>query len=127
MDQFQLIKNAGYQVIINLSVLSSQEALPFEKSIVENHGLDYYHIPVVWDSPSLENLLQFMETVNVCYDKKIFIHCIANKRVSSFMFLYRICHENMDTDYALTDLNKIWVPNEGWQNFIQVVLKHFGK
>ena len=126
-DQFQLIKNSGYQFIINLAVLTSPEALPFEESIVQNHGLDYYHIPVAWDSPSIENLIKFIDIMNVCWAKKIFIHCIANKRVSVFIFLYRICHENLDSDFSLTELNKIWVPNGVWQNFIQAVIKYFGK
>jgi protein tyrosine phosphatase (PTP) superfamily phosphohydrolase (DUF442 family) len=126
-EQFKFIKNSGYHVIINLAILTSPEALSYEESIVKDYGLDYYHIPVIWDSPLIENLLRFFEAMKLFSDKKIFIHCIANKRVSAFMFLYRICYENFDTDLALTDLNKIWLPNEIWQNFIHSALKHFGK
>jgi protein tyrosine phosphatase (PTP) superfamily phosphohydrolase (DUF442 family) len=72
-QQFQFIKNSGYDVIINLAVLTSPEALPSEESIVRSYGLDYFHIPVIWDSPSIENLHLFFEAMKLFAHKNLFI------------------------------------------------------
>ena len=50
-------------------------------------------------------------------DHKIFVHCAANKRVSEFVYLYRIC-QGVDELIARQDLVKIWTPNQIWEKFI---------
>ena len=50
-------------------------------------------------------------------DDKIFVHCAANKRVSAFVYLYRIC-QGVDELIARQDLVKIWTPNQIWEKFI---------
>lgn len=53
--QFSVIQEAGYQVVINLAPLQSSNALPNEQTIVEALGMEYIHIPVLWDDPTPEN------------------------------------------------------------------------
>jgi hypothetical protein len=48
-------------------------------------------------------------------------------RVSAFMYLYRIIHEHINTEEAKQDLQKIWQPNETWQQFIEKVVEHYQK
>ncbi len=55
-------------------------------------------------------------------DKKIFVHCAANKRVSAFIYLYRI-QKGVNKQEAKKDLEKIWSPNEIGQNFIDLVIE----
>ncbi|MDJ0674379.1 MAG: sulfur transferase domain-containing protein, partial [Calothrix sp. MO_167.B42] len=50
-EDFAMIKRAGYQLIINLAMSDSPDALLDEKEIVEAAGMEYIHIPVVWDNP----------------------------------------------------------------------------
>ena len=52
-------------------------------------------------------------------EKKVFVHCAANKRVSAFIYLYRRSQKDVDKEVAKKDLEKIWIPNETWQQFIQ--------
>ncbi len=47
-EQFSDIKNAGYQTVINLALTNSSNALSDEPEIVENNGMEYIHIPVIW-------------------------------------------------------------------------------
>ncbi|WP_038296902.1 MULTISPECIES: phosphatase, partial [Nostocales] len=42
-EQFSAIKKAGYEVIVNLALPESPNALPDEKQIVESQGMQYVH------------------------------------------------------------------------------------
>ena len=80
----------GYEVLINLALLDSPGALPNEGTLVTVLGLQYFHIPVVWESPQPSDLDQFFKTMQRNQNRKVFVHCVLNMRVSVFVFLYRI-------------------------------------
>lgn len=125
VEQFSHIKEAGYQVVINLALKDSSNALSNEKEIVETQGMQYIHIPVIWENPREDKLQEFIEVMKTNVDQKIFVHCAANKRVSAFMYLYRRFQEGIDDEVAKKDLHQIWIPNEVWQQFIQEVEKNY--
>ena len=123
--QFSLIKESGYQVVINLAPSTSTNAIANEAAIVESLGMHYIHIPIVWDSPALEDVERFFDAMNANANRFVFIHCAKNMRVSAFVYLYqRICKRVSNRD-AKADLQKIWIPDEIWQTFIQSVLAHY--
>ncbi|MBP5972264.1 protein tyrosine phosphatase family protein [Brasilonema sp. CT11] len=122
--EFSAIQQAGYQIVVNLALPESTNALPEEKQIVESQGMQYVHIPVVWEKPTIENVNDFFSVMEANTQKKVFVHCIANKRVSAFIYLYYRLHEHMSEEDAKKELHKIWVPNEIWQNFMEQVIKN---
>ena len=124
-EQLPAIKDSGYQTVVNLALPTSTNALPDEKQVVENLGMQYVHIPVVWENPTLEDLEQFFSVMKANADQKIFVHCAANMRVSAFMYLYRRIHDRMSDEEAKKYLSQIWQPNETWQKFIEQVLEHY--
>ncbi len=121
-EEFLHLKQAGYQVVINLALEDSSNALPKEQEIVESQGMQYIHIPVIWEKPTEENLQEFIQVMKANADKKIFVHCAANKRVSAFIYLYRRTQEGIGDEAAKNDLHQIWIPNQTWQQFIQDVV-----
>jgi protein tyrosine phosphatase (PTP) superfamily phosphohydrolase (DUF442 family) len=123
-EQFSVIKQAGYELVVNLALPESTNALPDEKQIVEAQDMDYIHIPVVWEKPTLENVKEFFSVMEANADKKVFVHCAANMRVSAFIYLYRYLYRGITEEEAKQDLHKIWVPNETWQKFIEQVVKN---
>ncbi|MGN5484577.1 hypothetical protein ACLJB4_09830, partial [Campylobacter coli] len=58
-------------------------------------------------------------------DKKVFVHCAANMRVSAFMYLYRRLYKGISNEEAKKELHQIWIPNELWQNFIQQFIENY--
>ncbi|HEY5870857.1 MAG TPA: protein tyrosine phosphatase family protein, partial [Candidatus Tectomicrobia bacterium] len=80
------------------------------------------HIPVVWENPTEADLARFFEVMDATQDKKRFVHCIANMRVSAFMFLYRVLRQGMPLDEARATMSQIWQPNPIWQKFIEAAL-----
>ncbi len=123
-EQFSAMKNAGYQVVINLALATSPNALPHEREIVEQHGMEYIHIPVLWESPRVEEAFQFFDAMKAHAGKKIFVHCAANKRVSAFLYLYRTLHLGITREEATRDLHQLWIPNDRWNTFMNQVTEH---
>lgn len=121
--QFSAIKNSGYQLVINLALVNSPGVISNEKQILDSLGIEYVHIPVVWEKPKITDFSQFESVMQVNSDKKVFVHCIANKRVSAFMYLFRYLHQGINKEDAKQDLYQIWIPNDIWQQFIDEVLE----
>ena len=124
-EQFLAVKNSGYQAVVNLALPKSLNALPDEQAIVEAQGMDYVHIPVIWENPTLEDIKRFFTVMETNADKNVFVHCAANMRVSAFMYIYRLIHEHISEEDAKKDLQQIWVPNEIWQKFITQVIEFY--
>ncbi|MBF2048405.1 MAG: protein tyrosine phosphatase family protein [Leptolyngbya sp. IPPAS B-1204] len=122
-DQFALLKQAGYEVVINLALPTSTNAIPNEAEIVAAQAMDYISIPVVWENPTLADAERFFQAMQTHTNRKVFVHCAMNMRVSAFMYLYRRIYEQIDEATAKQDLNKIWTPNSTWQQFIDQVLQ----
>ncbi len=123
--QFSAIRDSGYQVVVNLALPESSNALPQEQEIVENQGMQYVHIPVIWENPTLEDIEHFFSTMDANADKNVFVHCAANMRVSAFMYLHRRLNEGISEEEAKQTLDQIWVPNETWQKFMEEVIEHY--
>lgn len=124
-NQFAAIKNSGYQTIVNLALPTSTNAIPQEQEIVESQGMQYVHIPVDWEEPTIADIQQFFAVLQANQDKPVFVHCAMNMRVSAFMFLYRRICKGVSAADAAEDLHQIWTPNENWQRFIAQVLAHY--
>lgn len=116
--QFDAVKAAGYDVVINLAMGNTPRDLPNEPQLLAEHGFDYIHIPVVFDQPTAEDLAQFFDAMDANQGKKCFVHCIANARVSAFVFLYRVLRQGVPVEEARAQMHQIWTPNETWQAFI---------
>jgi len=117
-EQFGDIKAAGYEVVVNLAMPDSPDALPDESELVAEQGMAYVHIPVVWECPTAQDLEQFFAIMDEHWDKKVLVHCAVNKRVSSFIFLYQVIRQGVPPEDAREVLLRIWEPNAVWQSFM---------
>jgi protein tyrosine phosphatase (PTP) superfamily phosphohydrolase (DUF442 family) len=121
--QFNAIKKAGYQVVINLALTDSPGALLGEASLVERLGMAYYHIPVIWEKPDPKDLQRFFLVMDQERDKKIFVHCMLNFRVTAFVYLYRILSLGEPPEAPAEMMRQVWDPDETWQAFIDSILR----
>jgi len=126
-EQIALIAQAGCDVVINLARPTSPNALVDEAELVAAQGMDYVTIPVVWEEPTLDDLDRFFAAMEANQARKVFVHCVVNYRVSSFVYLYRVLRLGADPDEAIWDLRSIWEPDETWSAFIAAALETYSQ
>src|SRR5580765_6063731 len=108
-NDFAAMRKAGFDVVINLALPTSDNALPNEGELVSVRGMTYVHIPVKFDAPLPADFERFTRVLEACAGQRVFVHCAANMRVSAFVFLHRM-HHGADRAIAERDLAKIWLP-----------------
>ena len=87
-EQFGQIGAAGYEVVVNLAMPDSEDALEDEGSLVAKAGMVYVNIPIPFDAPRPWHLARFIAVMDGFKDDRVWVHCQVNARVSAFMFKY---------------------------------------
>ncbi len=118
--QIEAIAAAGYDSIINLSMHDSTDALFEEGGLVSEVGMMYFHIPVLFDAPTMEQLEVFLDLMDVLENQKIWVHCAYNWRVSAFMTHYR-CELESNKMLVLEQ----WKPDAAWLAFFEFEPRKF--
>ncbi len=116
-SQLREVASAGYQVVINLGLLDPRYCLRDEAGLVAEFGMEYFHIPVVFTDPNLDDYRRFVEVMAAHRDYKTFIHCALNWRVSAFVALYGELRLGWPRPKADSHMRTFWEPNEVWMNF----------
>ena len=118
--QFADIRAAGFDVVLNLAMPTSENALAEEGRLVSETGMTYVHIPVPWEAPNSAHLRQFFAVVDAmrAQDQEVWVHCAANYRASAFVYKYLTLKKGMSPEQASTPLLTQWLPemDENWQN-----------
>jgi protein tyrosine phosphatase (PTP) superfamily phosphohydrolase (DUF442 family) len=120
-------KELGYDVVVNLAPPQAQGSIANEGGIVASKGVKYVNIPVDFMHPNAEDFRFFSEVMKAAEGRNVFVHCQANFRGSSFVFLYRVIHEGAPAGEAWKKLQGVWVPEPQWKRFIEETLKANGK
>ena len=117
-EQFTIIADAGYELVVNLAMPGHQDAIASEGALVTALGMTYIHIPVPFDAPTEQHLSQFLGIMKANQDKNVFVHCIMNYRVSAFMYhYYRRIEGRSDRD-SRSEMFQRWQPDSVWQKFL---------
>ena len=116
--QLPEIAAAGFEVVVNLGLLDPRYCLADEAGSVANLGLDYHHIPVDFNAPQRGDLERFFSVMDASRDKKVFVHCAANYRVSSFVALYHEARQRWSPQQGDAHMRRVWEPNDTWTRFI---------
>jgi protein tyrosine phosphatase (PTP) superfamily phosphohydrolase (DUF442 family) len=116
----------GVEAVIYLAPLSVGDAVPEEPQILARQKIDFIHIPIAFNRPSNADFDQFSAAMTRFADKNVLVHCQINMRASSMVFLYRtiVGHEN--PQIAIADVEKVWLPDGIWKNFMQQQLTRHG-
>jgi protein tyrosine phosphatase (PTP) superfamily phosphohydrolase (DUF442 family) len=119
-DQIPLLREEGYDVVVNLAT-ASRERNSLEGFHVTASGMTYIHIPVDWEQPRLSDLSMFFDVMEANEGRKVFVHCFANMRASAFVYMYRTMVEGVAEEDALGAMNEVWDPAEvrQWGDLIE--------
>jgi protein tyrosine phosphatase (PTP) superfamily phosphohydrolase (DUF442 family) len=125
-DQLRALASEDYNVIINLAFHDDPRySLPNETQLVEELGMVYVHIPVAFDNPTEDKLLDFFDTMDRHKGKKILVHCAANMRVTAFLGLYDTIKQHQPEMQSFAPMKSIWQPDEIWSSFISQMIRKY--
>lgn len=126
-EQIPLIRDEGYDVIVNLAI-ADEERNGREGFLVAENGMTYVHIPVDWNEPQLDDVEMFFDVMNANRDRKVFVHCFANMRASAFVYLYRSLVEGVPESEARATMSEVWDPaeQEQWSDLIERSRERWG-
>ena len=124
-EELTQIATLGYKTVINLALVTSDNAIVNEGDIVTELGLPYIHIPIQWQQPLLEQFRLFVAVMQQQNQRKVWVHCAFNMRVSVFLYLYSRLHLKVDESVARQKLNQVWEPNDIWSQFIIDVINTY--
>jgi protein tyrosine phosphatase (PTP) superfamily phosphohydrolase (DUF442 family) len=123
VEQFELISKCGYEVVINLALHDASNAIESEDEIVTRLGLSYFHIPVIFDNPTEEQLRLFLDLLSMNEDRKVWVHCALNYRVSAFMYIFHKYYLQTPFDDIDLSLLEQWKPSPKWQDLMKIELE----
>ncbi len=119
-EQLNDIATAGFKVVINLAMADSKNAISNEGGLVTSLGMVYVHQPVPFDVPSVSHLKAFFQAMREHENKKVWVHCALNYRVSAFLYHYhRMVLHQSDVEAKQVMLPS-WQPNAVWQQFLSL-------
>ena len=125
--QLEQLESTGFERIIYIAFSNNGNAFADEDVIVKELGMEYVHIPVIWDQPTASDFYAFADVMKRYPDKKSLLHCQVNYRASAFSFLYRVIYQDVSVAIAKADMNSVWQPNETWRELIFSILEENGK
>jgi hypothetical protein len=73
---------------------------------------------VQFQAPAAADFDLFCGLMRACENRRTFVHCAANKRVSAFVYLYRVLRQGVPEEQASQDMRAIWNPDGVWSRFI---------
>lgn len=119
--QFSLVKAAGFEHVINLAPHNVENSLANEAEVLSALGINYLHIPVDFGNPTDADFSEFSGFLKSLENKKVWVHCAANMRVSAFMYRYRCKVLGEQSSSARKDLSEIWEPFGVWKDFTTIL------
>jgi len=118
-DQLRAIAQLGVDTVVNLGLHTHPKALPDERASVTGLGMAYVHQPVDFQNPTATDLAAFCDLMDRLQGRAVHVHCIANWRVSAFLYRYRIDRLGWDEAKARADLDAIWTPEGPWATIVE--------
>ena len=117
--QLQELKAAGFDAVINLGLLDPKYCLPDEAGSVASLGMVYHHIPVSFQEPKADDFAAFCSALRSLRDRKLFVHCAMNFRVSCFVALLGEAELGWTRAQADAHVRRLWEPDRVWSTFLQ--------
>ena len=110
IDHFAELNAQGIKTVLNLRTPSEHRAAE-EQAAVEAAGLKYVNIPVVYRTPTAEQVDEFLRITDDPANRPMFIHCTAAIRVGAFWLIRRVVRDGWTWDAALAEARKVGLVN----------------
>jgi protein tyrosine phosphatase (PTP) superfamily phosphohydrolase (DUF442 family) len=122
-DTLGTLAQHGFEAVIYLVPSGVNGAVADETGIVRRQGIEYIHIPIKFDQPTVRDYDAFASAMARMANRKMLVHCEINLRASAMVFLYRAIALKEDANAAYEAVTKVWSPRGAWKPFIQQELR----
>ncbi len=124
-EDFAEMAAQGYEVVISLCQDIDAKTLEDEDTLVSRAGMRYIHLPVTFAEPTIDDYELLRDILRSVQNRKVWLHCARNWRVSAFMVIYHIIEMSMSHSEAEEIAHRIWKPNEIWQARIDEAIEKY--
>lgn len=119
VEQLILMKNEGFEAVINISPLSTRNAIPEEGKVLEGLDMIYVHFPVDCSNLQPFHYTTFKGIMQGLEGKKLFVHCGGNIKSSNLIHMYHVLEKGQDELTSFITLKKIQDPEEKWFTYFR--------
>jgi len=123
--QLKTVQENGFERVIYLAFSDNDTAIKYEDRVVKQLGMEYIHIAIDFENPTLADFKTFVRVMGEERPVKTLLHCQVNFRAATFSFLYRVAIQGVPVLEAKDDLDSVWAPNETWFRFIRSILDDY--
>ena len=116
--QLGAIAALGVSHVVNLALHTHEKALPDEAASVRRLAMTYVHIPVQFDQPTEADFETFCAVMQALEGRHVHVHCIANLRVSAFLYRYQRDRQGVADSQARAVMEGVWRPGGVWARFV---------
>ena len=110
IEHFAKLKAEGVKAVLNLRQPTEHRA-DEERAAVEQAGLKYFNVPVVYQNPTDAQVDEFLKITDDAANRPMFIHCTAAVRVGAFWAIRRAVRDGLSVDAALEEGKKVGMVN----------------
>lgn len=122
-EQLRRLHQHGVDVVINVAPYDSRYSIEDEPGLVQSLGMEYFHYPIVFSAPEMSDYLRVEILLDRCIDRKIFIHCAANYRVSVLAGSYAMNRLGWTIQQRDDFIREIWAIDEypAWSELMKIL------
>jgi protein tyrosine phosphatase (PTP) superfamily phosphohydrolase (DUF442 family) len=125
-DTLARLREQGFGAVIYLAPPTVHDALQDEPVILNRQSIAFVNIPIEFERPMEADYEVFTHQMKKLGDRKLLVHCQANLRASSIVFLYRVIELKEDPHKAYGVVSSVWMPNAAWKRYIRDMLQKRG-
>ena len=124
--QLRQLKERGFVAVVHIAVDGSANTVADEAQLVQAQALEYVRISIDAQGPTANDARDLALVLDRLATRRVLVHCEHNVLASSLVFLYRARAPGDEARRALTDLERVWVPQGRLRDFIKRHLRERG-
>jgi putative ABC transport system substrate-binding protein len=110
-DTLARLREQGFGAVIYLAPPTVHDAVQDEPVILNRQSIAFVNIPIEFERPTEADYETFAQQMKKLGDRKLLVHCQANLRASSMVFLHRVIALKEDPHKAYGAVSSVWMPN----------------
>lgn len=120
------LSRLGFQTVISLSPSDAPDAVSDEPAMLQAQGIEFVRLPVAFDVPTEHDFEALSEALRQRAGRRVLVHCQANMRASTLVFLHRTIARRDEPARAWEAVTSVWTPRGEWRQLIATLLRRYG-